>query len=269
MASQDITVPSGSKYSNRIILKTLMESSDGGLGLVGQRIVIGGWVRSSKEWGNSSADTLIPINHRVLDGSGYTVREKFESVAPKPMPPPRSTVYLLVTDGSCVANLPVLVDSSIVPPSQLLPTGTCILVEGVLRQPPGQGKHVVELKAEKVLHIGMVDRDTYPLSKKRLPLDLLRDYSQFRPRTTTVASVMRIRSALSFATHSFFEEHQFLHIQVPTITATDCEGSSNMFQISTFVGKTDKKKKQSAIDATEGVSLEVIKGALKEKRNLD
>ncbi|KAJ7950565.1 Asparagine-tRNA ligase [Quillaja saponaria] len=294
MASQDITAHSGSKYSNRVILKTLMESSDGGLGLVGQRIVIGGWVRSSKEVRKEPVPPPPPIDNgidktrskevscveiiqsripllrsiiKVLGGSGYTVREKFESVAPKPRPPPRSTVYLLVTDGSCVASLQVLVDSSIVPPSQLLPTGTCILVEGVLRQPPGQGKHVVELKAEKVLHIGMVDRDTYPLSKKRLPLDLLRDYSQFRPRTTTVASIMRIRSALSFATHSFFEEHQFLHIQVPTITATDCEGSSNMFQISTFAGKTDKKE-QSTIDATEGVSLEAIKGALKEKRNL-
>ncbi|KAJ7961650.1 Asparagine-tRNA ligase [Quillaja saponaria] len=298
MASEDATAASPatySKYSNRVVLKTLLESSDGGLGLVGQRVVIGGWVRSSKEVMKEPVAPLPPIDNRmdeikskdvscveilqsriplfrsiikVLGGSGYTIREKFETVAPKPSPPPPSTACLQVTDGSCVANLQVLVDSSIASPSQLLPTGTCILVEGVLRQAPGQGKHVIELKAEKVLHIGTVDHDKYPLSKKRLPLDMLRDYSQFRPRTTTVASVMRIRSALSFATHLFFRDHQFLHVQVPIITTTDCEGYSNMFKITSLVGKTDKKEEKSTIDTIEGVSLDVIKAALKEKSNL-
>lgn len=75
-------------------------------------------------------------------------------------------------------------DSSVASPSRVMATGTCLLVEGQLER--AEGKHGIELKAEKVLHIGTVDFDNYPLSKKRIPLDTLRDYSQFRPRTTTV-----------------------------------------------------------------------------------
>lgn len=78
----------------------------------------------------------------------------------------------------------VVVDSSVATTSRLIPTGTCLLVEGQIER--AEGKHVIVLKAEKVLHIGTVDFDNYPLSKKRIPLDMLRDYSQFRPRTTTV-----------------------------------------------------------------------------------
>lgn len=65
--------------------------------------------------------------------------------------------------------------------------GTCIVAEGVLRQPlAASTKHVIELEAEKLLHVGTVDPEKYPLSKKQLPLHLLRDFSHFRPRTTTV-----------------------------------------------------------------------------------
>lgn len=79
-----------------------------------------------------------------------------------------------------------MVDSSIAPASQLMPIGTCILVEGVLQKSSIQGKHAIELKAEKMLHIGIVDQDSYPLSKKKLSLASLRDCTHFRPRTTTV-----------------------------------------------------------------------------------
>ena len=78
-------------------------------------------------------------------------------------------------------------DASIAPLSQLLPIGTCLLVEGVLEKPSMQEKHSIELKAERILHIGTVKQDLYPLSKKRLPFETLRDCSHFRPRTTTVS----------------------------------------------------------------------------------
>lgn len=79
-------------------------------------------------------------------------------------------------------------DSSIAPPIQVMATGTCILVEGILQQPTVRGKHAIELKVEKIMHVGTVVQDKYPLSKKRLPLDMLRDFPHFRPRTTTVVS---------------------------------------------------------------------------------
>lgn len=81
----------------------------------------------------------------------------------------------------------MLVESSVVPPCQLLHTGTSITVEGVLQQSSVQGKNVIELKVDKVLHIGTVDYSKYPLSKKRVPIDKLRECFHIRARTTTVS----------------------------------------------------------------------------------
>lgn len=92
----------------------------------------------------------------------------------------------MFTPWTAFTNSQVVVESAVVSPSKILPTGTCIMVEGVLKQLSVQGKHAVELKVEKILHIGTVDHDKYPLSRKRLPMDMLRDSSHFRPRTTTV-----------------------------------------------------------------------------------
>ncbi|KAG6677814.1 hypothetical protein I3842_14G045900 [Carya illinoinensis] len=244
------------KYSNRVVLKTILERSDGGLGLVGERVVIGGWVRSSKEvtmkdplppspspspLPKSDARTgamrpkdasFMEILHsripffrsimKVLGGGNYNhIRENSEQGIPRPPPP--SIAFLQVSDGSCVSYLQVVVASAIASPCQLLPTGTCILVEGVLMQLSEQGKHVIELKVDKILYIGTVDHEKYPLSKKKLPFEMLRDFSQFRPRTTTVT---------------------------------------------TLLGKPDKTEKPTTIKDTEGVSLEVIKSAAKEKAKL-
>lgn len=122
----------------------------------------------------------------VFGGTYYTVREKVNSVVQKQSPP--SIWILQVSDGSTAASLQVLVDSAISSPSQLLHTGTCILVDGILQQPLVQGKHVIELKVEKILHTGIVDHSKYPLSKNRFPLEMLRDFSHFRPSTITIFS---------------------------------------------------------------------------------
>ncbi|XP_027336132.1 asparagine--tRNA ligase, cytoplasmic 2 [Abrus precatorius] len=281
------------KYSNRVRVKTLLEKRES---VVAQRVVVGGWVKSAKEVEKSSPppppltddavddtrknkdvscveilQSRIPLIRNILEvfgGSGYSQKKKREpSVPPKVVPPKPSTAYLLLSDGSCVGSLQVVVDSSVAAPSRLLATGTCILVEGQLQRPSSEGKHAIELKAEKILHIGTVDYDKYPLSKKRIPLEMLRDFAQFRPRTTTVATVMRIRSALSFAVHSFFHKHEFIGVQIPTITATDCEGFSNMFQVTTLNQKAEKQN-LNTIYESDGVNLEVIKAAAKEKSNL-
>lgn len=95
--------------------------------------------------------------------------------------------YFMFTPLTAFTNSQVVVESTLVSPSKIRPIGTCLMVEGVLKQPSVQGKHAVELKVEKILHIGTVDHDKYPLSRKRLPMDMLRDSAHFRPRTTTVA----------------------------------------------------------------------------------
>ncbi|ESW06240.1 hypothetical protein PHAVU_010G030800 [Phaseolus vulgaris] len=293
------------KYSSRVQIKTLLVRLETA---VGQRVTVGGWVKSAKEveklatplaavntHGNERGvagqgrnkdvscveilQSRIPLIRSILDvfgGSGYVQRKKHESVVSEPnhaklLPPKASVVYLLLTDGSCVQSLQVVVDSSVASPSRVMATGTCLLVEGQLER--AEGKHRIQLKAEKVLHIGTVDFDKYPLSKKRIPLDTLREYSQFRPRTTTVATVMRIRSALSFATHTFFNEHAFIDVQVPTITTTDSEGFSNMFKVTTQdqdqnQNQKAEKEKLDTIYENEGVSLEHVKAAVKEKSNI-
>ncbi|WVZ16327.1 hypothetical protein V8G54_009309 [Vigna mungo] len=290
------------QYSNRVQIKTLLGRSNS---VVGQRVTVGGWIKSAKEVEkavvssslSSSAATndavknykgkdvscveilqsKIPLIRSILDvfgGSGYVQRKKRESVVTEPnhatlLPPKASIVYLLLTDGSCVQSLQVVVDSSLASPSRVMATGTCLLVQGQLER-TSEGKHDIELKAEIILHIGTVDFDKYPLSKKRIPLDTLRDYSHFRPRTTTVATLMRIRSALSFATHTFFNKHEFIDVQVPIITTTDSEGFSNMFKVTTLDQnqKAEKKEKLETIYENEGVSLEHVKAAVKEKSNI-
>ncbi|XP_055812961.1 asparagine--tRNA ligase, cytoplasmic 2 [Solanum dulcamara] len=286
MASEQAPAVDLSKYKKRVVLKTLLGHSDGGVGLIGQRVVIGGWVKSSREIRIQSAtpppvpahvvspkdvtcsevlQSRIPLLRsfmKVFGAGEYRVREKINVVF-QTMPQP-SVSILQVSDGSCVASLQVLVDSALATPCQVMPTGTCVLIEGMLQQPSVQGKHVVELQAEKILHLGLVDQSNYPLSKKRLPLEFLRDCSHFRPRTTTVASVMRIHNALTWATHGFFQDQGFLHVQVPILTSTDSEGFSEKFLVTTLL---NKGKKYDQISSTEnaGVSVEAIQSSIKEK----
>ncbi|KAK8694160.1 hypothetical protein V6N13_071716 [Hibiscus sabdariffa] len=287
-------------YSNRVPVKTILEGSDADTGFIGMTVVVGGWVRSSKEvrkepvpppssspqmaagaapLGTKDVSCVeilqsrIPFFRtiiRVLGGSASSpaVRQKLESLIAKPPPP--STFFLQINDGSSVSSLKVVIDSAIVPvfAGQILPTGTCVLAQGVLEKPSADEKQTIELKVEKILHVGTVEQDKYPLSRKRLPLDSLRDYPHIRPRTTTVASVTRIRSSLDFATHTFFQNHGFLHVQVPIITATDPEGFSEKFQVTTLLGEPSKKESSIGVSDADGVSLETIKAAIKEKSSL-
>ncbi|KAM1031645.1 hypothetical protein ACFX15_034748 [Malus domestica] len=267
------------KYSKRVLLKTILERRDGGLELIGERVVIGGWVKSSKEVRKEPVPRIdgdhvpgepeprsdvscveilqsrIPFLRTIVkvlgggSGGNYPLKDKLEAALHKPPPP--STVFLKVGDGSCVASLQVVVESSLAPPGQLLHTGTCVIVEGLLQKPSVlQGKHVIELKVDHVHHIGIVEYSTYPLSKKRVPLDKLREFCHIRQRTTTVQSVMRIRNALEFAAHTFCQNNGFLSVQVPIITTTDGKGSSEKFHVTSLFTEAGEKEepKKAKVD---------------------
>ncbi|KAG7025439.1 Asparagine--tRNA ligase, cytoplasmic 2 [Cucurbita argyrosperma subsp. argyrosperma] len=270
-----------SKYSKRVLLKTVLDCSDGGLGFVDQKLVIGGWVKSSKEVFREAAVPGDALPPRAKDVSCIEIlqsripivrsllRMLLETSVHKPPPPLPSTTFLVVNDGSCVASLQVAVESSLHHPGQLMPTGTCILVEGILKRAPAPGKHLVRLEVEKILHVGKVEPEKYPLTQKKLLIDLLRKFSYFRPRTTTVATVMRVHNALTFATHTFFQNHGFLYVQLPTITTTDSEGFSEKFHVTTRAGNSEVQKIESTEDKeTDGVSLETVKAAAIEKKNI-
>ncbi|KAJ4846267.1 Asparagine--tRNA ligase, cytoplasmic 1 [Turnera subulata] len=196
------------RFSDRVLVATILSRADGGAGLAGQRVRVGGWVKTGREQGKGAF------------------------------------AFLEVNDGSCPANLQVIVEATVADLSQLVQTGTCVHVVGVLKVPPEGAKQKIELRVEEVLHVGPVDPAKYPIPKTKLTLEFLRDRIHFRVRTNTIAAIARIRNALAFATHSFFQEHGFLYVHTPIITTSDCEGAGEMFQVTTLISEAEKLEKE-------------------------
>ncbi|NQZ60422.1 MAG: asparagine--tRNA ligase, partial [Lentisphaeraceae bacterium] len=123
-----------------------------------------------------------------------------------------------------------------------LHTGASLVAEGTLVESQGKGQKY-ELQAKQIIILGNTD-STYPLQKGRISFEKLREIAHLRPRTNAFGAVTRVRSALSMATHKFFQENDFLNLHTPIITASDCEGAGEMFQVTTLdlnnPPKTDK-----------------------------
>ena len=111
-------------------------------------------------------------------------------------------------------------------------TGSSIHVQGTLVASQGKGQSV-EVQADELTVFGTAD-ETYPLQKKGHTLEFLREKAHLRPRTNTFGAVLRVRSALAFAIHKFFQEKGFFYLNTPLITASDCEGAGAMFQVTTL-----------------------------------
>lgn len=155
--------------------------------------------------------------------------------------------FLEMNDGSCLKNLQVVVDDTIDNYEEdvvKLTTGCSVRVEGRLVESQGKGQ-TVELQADKLVVYGLAP-DDYPMQKKRHTFEYLREIAHLRPRTNAIGAVSRVRSSLSFAVHSFFNERGFFNIHTPIITASDCEGAGEMFHVSTLdfanIPKNDKGK---------------------------
>jgi len=143
--------------------------------------------------------------------------------------------FLEVNDGSCLANLQVIADKSLgnyEAEIKHLTTGCSVRVAGVAKKSPAKGQ-TVELHAEDIEVVGWADPENYPLQKKRHSFEFLRDISHLRPRTNALGAVARVRSRLTWAINSFFQERGFIQIHTPIITTSDCEGAGEMFQITT------------------------------------
>jgi len=148
----------------------------------------------------------------------------------------KTFTFIEVNDGSTVSNLQVVANSDLVDYEALvqqLSTGCSVSIEGIAVVSPGK-EQGLELQAESILILGLCDPETYPLQKKRHSFEFLRTIAHLRPRTNTIGAVTRVRNALAFSTHQFFQEHGFLYIHTPVITASDCEGGGEMFQVSTL-----------------------------------
>ncbi len=157
--------------------------------------------------------------------------------------------FVALNDGSTIKNLQIVLDMEQFSDEQLKPvtTGSAIHIEGTLVESMGKGQSV-EVQAKKLEIFGTADPDEYPLQKKGHTLEFLREKAHLRPRTNTFGAILRVRSALAFAIHRFFQERGFFYLNTPLITASDCEGAGAMFQVTTLPLNDLPKTEDGAID---------------------
>src|SRR6056300_169125 len=147
----------------------------------------------------------------------------------------RANRFIALNDGSTLANLQCVVDFEKTPESILkqINTGAALLLEGNVVESQGKGQSV-ELQVNTIEVLGPSDPEKYPIQPKKHSLEFLREKAHLRIRTTTFAAVMRVRSALSFAVHKFFQQEGFYYVNTPIITGSDAEGAGEMFRVSTL-----------------------------------
>lgn len=157
--------------------------------------------------------------------------------------------FIALNDGSTIHNMQVVVDMSKFDDEQLKPitTGAAISVNGRLAASVGSGQSV-EIQADDILIYGTADPEKYPLQKKGHTMEYLRDIAHLRPRTNTFGAVFRIRHHMAMAIHTFFHERGFFYFHTPLITASDCEGAGQMFQVTTKNLYNLKKTDDGKID---------------------
>lgn len=157
----------------------------------------------------------------------------------------KTFAFLVINDGSCQATLQCVVDQG-VSGFELMgrcQTGASVRIEGQLKQSQGKGQ-AWEVHASRLELFGEANPETYPLQKKGHTLEFLREIGHLRGRTNTFGAVWRLRNALAFGVHEFFQSRGFMWAHTPIITANDCEGAGEAFTVTTLdlnkVPKTDK-----------------------------
>jgi len=156
--------------------------------------------------------------------------------------------FIALNDGSTIKNLQIVVDVDKFDEGIIkeITTGACISVDGELVQSQGKGQNV-ELQCRSIEILGASGAD-YPLQKKGHTMEFLREHANLRMRTNTFGAVFRIRHNMAMAIHRYFHEHGFFYLNTPVITASDCEGAGQMFQVTTKNLYDLKKDKDGKID---------------------
>lgn len=160
--------------------------------------------------------------------------------------------FVALNDGSTIRNIQIVFDLAKFDEEQLkaVSTGSAIHVTGMLVESMGKGQ-TCEIQANMLEIYGGADPDKYPLQKKGHTLEFLREIAHLRPRTNTFGAVLRIRSALAFAIHKFFQERGFYYLHTPLITASDCEGAGAMFQVTTLNLENPPRNEEGKVDYTQ------------------
>lgn len=196
----------------RIKIKEIKQHLPGRPSLIGTEVTVKGWVR--------------------------TVRNQ------------KTFSFIEVNDGSTLSNLQVLANPDI-PQYEYyishLSTGVSVAITGTVVENPTKAGEV-ELHAKSISIVGVCDPETYPLQKKRHTFEFLRTIAHLRPRTNTLGAIARVRNAMAFATHRFFQEKGFLYVHTPIITASDCEGAGKLFRVTTLDAEKPARKPDGKID---------------------
>ena len=147
----------------------------------------------------------------------------------------KNILFIALNDGSTINNIQVVVDVASFDENLLkeISTGACIAVTGKLVESQGQGQNS-EITATSIELYGKSDAETYPLQKKGHSMEFLREHAHLRFRTNTFGAVFRIRHAMAFAIHKYFNDKGFIYLHTPIITGSDAEGAGEMFQVTTM-----------------------------------
>ncbi len=157
--------------------------------------------------------------------------------------------FIALNDGSTVNNIQVVADVANFDEALIakITTGASISVTGDLIESVGSGQ-AVEIQAKEIEVLGECDPVRYPLQKKNTSLEYLRTVAHLRPRTNTFGAVLRIRHAMAFAIHKFFNDKGFVYLNTPLITESDAEGAGDMFQVTTLNLENVPKKENGKVD---------------------
>jgi asparaginyl-tRNA synthetase len=147
----------------------------------------------------------------------------------------KNIIFIALNDGSTINNIQVVAEASLFDENLLkeITTGACLAVRGKLVESQGQGQNV-EINAETIELYGKCDAETYPLQKKGHSMEFLREIAHLRFRTNTFGAVFRIRHAMAFAIHKYYNDKGFFYLHTPIVTGSDAEGAGEMFHVTTM-----------------------------------
>ena len=157
--------------------------------------------------------------------------------------------FVALNDGSTIKSIQIVFDMNLFSEELLkgVTTGACIAVAGDLVESVGSGQPV-EIQAKELHIYGTCDPNSYPLQKKGHSMEFLREIGHLRPRTNTFGAIFRIRHAMAFAIHKYFNDKGFYYLHTPIITASDAEGAGAMFQVTTLDISNPPRKDDGGID---------------------
>ena len=157
--------------------------------------------------------------------------------------------FIIVNDGSTIHTIQAVADAEKFPEESLrdVGNGAAVAIRGKLVASQGKGQ-AVEIQATEVTVLGKADAEEYPLQKKATSLEHLREIAHLRPRTNTFGAVLRVRHALAFAVHDYFNKNGFFYVHTPIITGSDAEGAGQMFRVTTLPADKPPLAEDGSVD---------------------